>query len=67
MSHFDKAMLPLIEHEGGFQNDPDDSGNWTGGKVGVGELKGTKWGICAARTTSSGRSGAGSAAAEADT
>lgn len=35
-------------HEGGFQKDPDDSGNWTGGKVGVGELRGTNFGISAA-------------------
>lgn len=26
-----------------------DSGNWTGGKVGVGELKGSKYGVSAAR------------------
>jgi lysozyme family protein len=28
--------------------DPNDDGNWTGGKVGLGELKGTKFGISAA-------------------
>jgi lysozyme family protein len=28
--------------------DREDRGNWTGGKVGVGELKGTKFGISAA-------------------
>ncbi len=28
--------------------DPKDSGNWTGGKVGVGELRGTRFGISAA-------------------
>ena len=36
-----------IGNEGGFQNDPKDRGNWTGGKVGSGELKGTKYGISA--------------------
>jgi lysozyme family protein len=36
-------------HEGGFQNNPNDSGNWTGGKVGEGELRGTKYGISAAQ------------------
>lgn len=34
--------------EGGFQNVRNDKGNWTGGQVGVGELKGTNWGISAA-------------------
>jgi hypothetical protein len=38
--------LTLI-NEGGFQKDEDDSGNWTGGAKGVGELKGTKYGISA--------------------
>ena len=37
------------EHEGGFQKMHDDRGNWTGGHVGVGELKGTKYGISAAQ------------------
>jgi hypothetical protein len=34
--------------EGGYQNIHNDAGNWTGGAVGVGELKGTKYGITAA-------------------
>lgn len=33
--------------EGGYSDDPSDPGNWTGGKVGVGELKGTNYGIAA--------------------
>lgn len=45
---FDYAIGFILNHEGGFQCDPDDSGNWTGGKCGVGELKGTKFGIAAA-------------------
>lgn len=34
-------------HEGGYQCDPNDRGNWTSGVVGQGELKGTKYGISA--------------------
>lgn len=34
--------------EGGYQAVENDSGNWTGGAVGEGELKGTKYGISAA-------------------
>lgn len=34
--------------EGGYQNVANDVGNWTGGKVGVGENKGTNWGVSAA-------------------
>jgi lysozyme family protein len=37
----------IFKHEGGFSDNPKDPGNWTGGKVGVGELKGTKFGIAA--------------------
>lgn len=37
------------EHEGGYQCLHGDKGNWTGGAVGVGELKGTKYGISAAQ------------------
>lgn len=32
---------------GGWTINPNDPGNWTGGRKGVGELKGTKWGIAA--------------------
>lgn len=42
-----KAFDRIIGHEGGFQADPRDRGNWTGGKVGAGVLKGTKYGIAA--------------------
>lgn len=34
--------------EGGFQKRTDDPGNWTGGVIGKGILKGTKYGISAA-------------------
>lgn len=37
----------ILGHEGGFSSDPKDPGNWTGGRVGAGTLKGTKWGISA--------------------
>lgn len=33
--------------EGDYSNTPEDHGNWTGGRKGVGELKGTKYGISA--------------------
>ncbi len=34
--------------EGGYQNNPDDVGNWTGGRKGQGIQKGTNFGISAA-------------------
>ena len=43
--NFDEAFETTIGHEGGFTLHRGDPGNWTGGKVGVGELKGTKYGI----------------------
>lgn len=42
---FNQAFELIIGHEGGFTDDRRDPGNWTGGKVGVGTLKGTKYGI----------------------
>lgn len=45
--NFDKAFDLLIGHEGGYTALRSDPGNWTGGKVGVGVLKGTKYGIAA--------------------
>lgn len=44
---FKKAFDLVVGAEGGFTNDPVDNGNWTGGKRGVGELMGTKFGIAA--------------------
>lgn len=38
----------VLSYEGGFSDDKNDSGNWTGGKIGVGEFKGTNFGISAA-------------------
>ena len=48
MSNFGDAFDYVVGREGFFTKDPDDKGNWTGGKVGVGVLKGTKFGISAA-------------------
>lgn len=47
-SAFARCFELLIGHEGGFTADARDPGNWTGGKVNAGELKGTKFGISAA-------------------
>lgn len=44
---FAQAFNRVIGHEGGFQIDTRDRGNWTGGIVGKGLLRGTKWGISA--------------------
>lgn len=52
MAKFQTAFAITIDdnHESSrFQKDPGDSGNWTGGEVGKGELKGTKYGISAAQ------------------
>ena len=46
--NFDTAFVALINVEQGYTADSRDSGNWTGGKVGAGVLKGTKYGISAA-------------------
>lgn len=45
--NFDTAFERLIGHEGALSLDRGDPGNWTGGRVGVGVLKGTKFGIAA--------------------
>jgi lysozyme family protein len=44
---FNEAFERLIGHEGKFTDNPKDRGNWTGGRPGIGELKGTKYGIAA--------------------
>lgn len=44
---WDKVFEIVIGVEGGYQCLINDRGNWTSGKIGVGELKGTKYGICA--------------------
>lgn len=45
---FEAAFAFTIQHEGKDSNDFDDPGNWTGGRVGVGEFRGTRYGISAA-------------------
>lgn len=47
-SSFERSLPLTLVYEGGYTNDPRDPGNWTGGKVGVGQNKGTKKGIAAA-------------------
>jgi len=42
---FRRALSFVLKEEGGLSLDRYDSGNWTGGRVGVGALKGTKYGI----------------------
>jgi lysozyme family protein len=47
MKNFDAAFQIIVGEEGKYSNDPRDRGNWTGGAQGVGELRGTKYGIAA--------------------
>lgn len=44
---FLECFVRLIGHEGNFTKNPKDPGNWTGGRMGVGLLRGTKYGISA--------------------
>ena len=46
--HVEEAFAVVIGHEGGFCVERTDPGNWTGGAVGRGVLRGTKFGISAA-------------------
>lgn len=48
MSYFEQADAIVAGIEAGLSMDRNDKGNWTGGAVGAGELKGTKYGISAA-------------------
>ena len=47
-SNWPRSLAAVLANEGGFSLLREDPGNWTGGKVGVGELKGTNKGISAA-------------------
>lgn len=49
MSAFDDAFREVHGEEGDLSMDANDPGNWTGGAIGSGELKGTKYGISAAQ------------------
>ena len=44
---YDWAFEWVVGVEGGLSTDRNDRGNWTGGEVGKGEFKGTKYGISA--------------------
>ncbi|MBU6419055.1 MAG: hypothetical protein KGQ79_04930 [Proteobacteria bacterium] len=48
MDNFEICLNFVLEAEGGYSDNPADPGNWTGGAVGAGELRGTKCGISAA-------------------
>ena len=45
--NFDQAIARVLPHEGGFTRNPADRANWTSGRIGVGKLNGTKFGISA--------------------
>jgi lysozyme family protein len=45
---FIPAFTIVVGHEGGYSDEPSDPGNWTSGRVGFGQLRGTKFGISAA-------------------
>ncbi|CAB4218294.1 Protein of unknown function DUF847 [uncultured Caudovirales phage] len=47
MAKFEPAHILTSRNEGGYTDVRDDAGNWTGGKVGVGDLIGTNKGISA--------------------
>ena len=49
MADISKSISITLDdaHEGGFQNNPNDRANWSGGMVGLGVLVGTKFGITA--------------------
>ena len=47
MTRFDRAFDMVVGHEGVFSRDRRDPGNWTGGRVGRGIFRGTKYGISA--------------------
>lgn len=46
--YFNICFAAVLGHEGGYTDDRRDRGNWTGGEIGQGELRGTKFGISAA-------------------
>lgn len=47
MGNFDACYAFTVGEEGGYSDNPQDKGNWTGCAVGAGELKGTNKGISA--------------------
>ncbi|MDR3520446.1 MAG: glycosyl hydrolase 108 family protein [Acidocella sp.] len=47
MDNFARCFAFTLGAEGGYSDNAGDPGNWTGGAVGRGELKGTKFGVSA--------------------
>jgi len=47
MSIFAQAFSIVLGNEEGLTREAKDPGNWTGGRVGVGLLRGTKYGVSA--------------------
>lgn len=45
--NYDTCFTHVLGSEGGFTDDPNDKGNWTGCKCDSGVLKGTNWGVSA--------------------
>jgi lysozyme family protein len=45
---FPRAFAVIVGEEGGYSATPWDPGNWTGGAIRQGQLRGTKYGISAA-------------------
>ena len=48
MDDFAHCLAFTLVVEGGYSDNPADPGNWTGGQTGIGELRGTKFGVSAA-------------------
>jgi lysozyme family protein len=46
-ANLEASLSHIFGSEGGYTANRKDPGNWTGGKVGRGKLKGTKFGIAA--------------------
>jgi lysozyme family protein len=47
MDIFEQAFAIVVGNEEGFTTNSNDPGNWTGGRVGAGLLRGTKFGVSA--------------------
>ncbi|XAZ21749.1 hypothetical protein LVY75_23340 [Sinorhizobium sp. B11] len=47
-ANFPECLSITLASEGGLSTERTDPGNWTGGRIGKGTLKGTKYGISAA-------------------
>ena len=47
MEAFEQAFAVVLGSEGGYSARPEDPGNWTGGRCGLGECRGTNWGVSA--------------------